>query len=308
MRKINQRGQMNISFGWLFAIIVGAVILVLTIFGATKVIKTSQQEQTSIGAKELGVLLNPLETGFESATSTFIEMKADTRIQNGCFLFGNFGEQRIQLYEKSFDKWTEGGAEVSFENKYIFSRKISEGKRFYLFSKPFEFPFKVTDIIYLTSSGEKYCFKDAPEDIEDEINQLKQENLASNCTSPDQIKVCFEGGSDCDFNVNYDSGYVEKGQHTLYFEGDALMYAAIFSDSEIYECQIQRLLKRTKELSLLYSKKASLMLQRNCDTDLEADLNWLSGIEIEDSSDLSSISYSIDNIQDKNKYSYCKLW
>ena len=44
----NKKGQLNISFGWLFAIIVGATILVLVIFGVTKIVKTSQQEQQAL--------------------------------------------------------------------------------------------------------------------------------------------------------------------------------------------------------------------------------------------------------------------
>ena len=74
-----------------FCNIVGAVILILTIFGATKVIKTGTQEQQVVGAKELGILLNPLETGFESATSTPLSVPVETRIYNGCDNFGNFG-------------------------------------------------------------------------------------------------------------------------------------------------------------------------------------------------------------------------
>ena len=77
---LDKRGDLNISFGWLFAIIVGAVILVLAIYGATKVIKTGQQEGQAVSAKELGILLNPLETGFESASSTHLSLKTETRI------------------------------------------------------------------------------------------------------------------------------------------------------------------------------------------------------------------------------------
>lgn len=303
-----KRGDLNISFGWLFAIIVGAAILVLTIFGVAKVIKTGQQEQTTIGSAELGVLLNPLETGFESAVSTFISTRIDTRIYNSCFSAGNFGEQRISLSEFSFNEWTIPSSEASFENKYIFSRKVSEGKKFYLFSKPFEFPFKISDVIYMTSEKEKYCFEDAPEEIEEEIIQIKQENLAVGCDEkPDYIKVCFEK-SNCDINVDYDLKYAEKGGSKVYFEGDSLMYSAIFSDKEIYECQVQRLMKRMRSLAELYEEKSLLMKERGCDSGLGEDLDSLGKIELKSSSELSDINDFAEEIQNKNKYSECRLW
>ena len=103
---LNKKGDLNLSFGWLFAIIVGAVILILAIYGATKVIKTGQSEEQAVGAKELGILLNPLETGFESAISTPLVLRVETRIFNTCSVSGNFGKQGIQTSEFSFKKWS----------------------------------------------------------------------------------------------------------------------------------------------------------------------------------------------------------
>src|SRR3990167_4782614 len=252
----NKKGQMNISFGWLFAIIVGAVIVFLAVLGATKVIKIGQSEGQAVGAKELGILLNPLETGFESASSTPLALRVETRI---------------------FNKWSAPGVESSFENKYLFSKYPTQGKKFYIFSKPFEFPFKVSDLIYLTSENEKYCFDNAPENIAEEILQLNQGNLAANCSKVDDktIKVCFN--RNCDINVNYNSKYVQKGEDKFYFEEDALMYAAIFSDKEIYECQFKRLMKRTKQLAELYKEKELLVSQKNCAGELAVDLDLLIG-------------------------------
>ena len=308
---LNKKGDLNISFGWLFAIIVGATILVLAIYGATKVIKTGQQEGQAVGAKELGILLNPLETGFESAISTPLSLRVETRIFNKCSPSGNFGKQGIQTSEFSFNKWTLPGVESSFENKYIFSNKIVEGKKFYIFSKPFEFPFKVSDLVYFTSENEKYCFDDAPEDIEEEILQLNQANLAANCTKIDSqtIKVCFKSAN-CDINVDYNSKYVQKGENKFYFEEDSLMYAAIFSDKEIYECQVERLMKRTKQLAELYKEKDLLMSQRNCKSDLAVDLDLLiSNLEnAQDYEIIKNVAYLIDGIKNKNEYTECKLW
>lgn len=312
-KRIDKKAQLNISFGWLFAIIVGAVILFLAILLATKVIKTGQQESQAVGAKELGILLNPLEIGFGSALSIPLPLRTETRIFNKCSVSGNFGRQGIRTSEFSFNKWTAPGVESSFENKYIFSKApYTEGKKFYIFSKPFEFPFKVSDLIYLTSENEKYCFDNAPENIAEEISQLNQANFAANCSKTEDktIKVCFKSASDCDINVNYNSGYVEKGKDKIYFEEDSLMYAAIFSDKEIYECQVKRLMKRTKQLAELYKEKELLLSQENCRTNLAVDLDLLiSRLEsAEDYKVITGVADLTEDIKNKNEYAECALW
>ena len=309
---LNKKGDLNLSFGWLFAIIVGAVILILAIYGATKVIKTGQSEEQAVGAKELGILLNPLETGFESAISTPLQLRVETRIFNTCSDYGNFGKQGIQTSEFSFNKWSIPGVESSFENKYIFSKSPAEGKKFYIFSKPFEFPFKISDLIYLTSENEKYCFDNAPENIEEEISTLNQANLAANCLNAEDkiIKVCFKSGTNCDINVNYKAKYVQKKQEKIYFEEDSLMYAAIFSDKEIYECQVKRLMKRTKSLAEIYKEKELIVSQKNCESDLAGDLDLLiSNLDnAEDYKIISAVSNLVEEIKNKNKNSRCELW
>ncbi len=307
---LNKRGDLNISFGWLFAIIVGAVILFLAIFGATKIIKTGQQEGQAVGAKELGILLNPLETGFESASSTPLSLRVETRIFNRCSTSGNFGKQGIQTSEFSFNKWSLPGVESNFENKYIFSNNPAEGKKFYIFSKPFEFPFKVSDVIYLTSENEKYCFdKDAPENIKEEISQLAQANLVLDCKDkPEYTKVCF-GSANCNITVKYNSKYVQKGQEKIYFEEDALMYGAIFSEPEIYKCQVERLMKRAGSLAEIYLEKELIVSQKNCESNLAGDLNSLiSSLEnVKDYRIINRVAELVNRIKEKNNYNEC-LW
>ncbi len=304
-----KRGALQISFGWLFAIIVGGFIIFLAIFGVTKLMQT---EQTTLDVKtgqEIGVLLNPLETSFESAITTSFTMPTESRIYNRCNNVGSFGQQLIRISQKSFNKWTETNLEVSFANKYIFSKEIVEGKKFYIFSKPFDFPFKVTDLMYMTSSEDIYCFVEAPEEIEEEIKTIGQANLLTENCSDNMINVCFFG--DCDINVDYGLGYVEKKGDEMYFVNDALMYAAIFGDSDVYECQLKRLIQRIEELSLIYRDKAILIGKRGCDLEMNtalAEMNILAG-NLDDSEDLLWLKTKTDNLDDKNDAAgVCKLW
>lgn len=307
-KKINKKAYLQISFAWLFAIVVGAFILFLAIFFVVKLIDTEQTIQDAKTGKEIGILLNPLETGFETAKTSSLSFPAETRIYNKCNNKGVFGRQIIQISQKSFNKWTETDIDVGFSNKYIFSEEPVEGKKFYVFSKPFNFPFKVSDLIYITSSEKDYCFKNAPEEIEHEIFLLNQKNLLIENCSTQSVKVCF-GAGNCEIKVNYNLNKVEKDGDIMYFEEDALMYGAIFSDKEVYECQVKRLMQRVEQLALLYKDKAAFISEKGCDSNL--DLFTLSTLanNLEDSRNLALINSKVEEIKDKNDDSGdCRLW
>lgn len=306
--KKNQKAQFQISFAWLFAIIVGAFILFLAIYAAVKVINTGESATSARAGKEISVLLNPLETGFEAGKTTLLKMPVETRIHNKCSPAGNFGRQTIQLSQKSFNKWTETDIDVGFSNKYIFSEDITEGKNFFLFSKPFRFPFKIADMIYLTSTKKDYCFMDAPERINEEISDLNQENLFTGNCPGNSIKICFEGGSECDINVNENIRSVEKRNQIVYYETDALMYAAVFSDKDIYECQIERIMQRAEELSLLYDDKATFLSSQGCLPEVNLLAFGISVNSIKSSAELLTVRSIVDDIERENNLAECKLW
>ncbi len=304
-----KKGALEISFGWLFAIIAGGAILFLAIYFSTKLIQTGTETISAEAGKEIGVLLNPLETSFESAQTTSITIPSETRIYNQCELTGNFGEQVIRLDQKSFNKWIQTNVNVRFGNKYIFSKDEMEGKKFYLFSKPFSFPFKIADLVYMTSSVDKYCFVNSPTEISEEISRLKQENLLSENCSGEEIQVCFNQGN-CDINVDYVNGVVEKDAKIVYFEGDALMYGAIFSSQEIYECQLKRLMMRLKEISVLYQDKELIIAEKKCDNNLRLDLNELGNLaeSLSSSEELMIVKMKADDVEEKNDARRCLLW
>ncbi len=311
-----KRGALEISFGWLFALIAGAIIIFFAIYFSSKLINTEKETVSAETGKEIGILLNPLETGFESSQTTSISIPADTRIHNTCDKSGTFGRQFIQLDQKNFGKWTKTDVNVFFENKYIFSAEEIEGRKFYIFSKPFDFPFKIADLFYMTSANERYCFVDAPDEINNEIIDLNQSNLVTECPSSDSssIRVCF-GGGNCNVTVDYGSGIVEKNGEAMHFAGTeedskALMYAAIFSNKDVYECQLKRLMLRLKEISLIYRDKELVTKSKGCDENLGADLSELSDIasNFESSEELGVVKMKIDTVYDKNQARECMLW
>ena len=308
---MRKRGFLQISFAWLFALIVGAFILFLAIYASTSIVQTEQTSTDAKTAKEIGILLNPLETGFETGKTNSIILPTETRIFNRCNNEGFFGRQIIKVSQKNFGEWTDTNVDVGFSNKYIFSENFVEGKKFFLFSKPFEFPFKVTDLIYLTSSEKKYCFLNPPEQIEDEISSLNQENLLLNNCDINSVRVCFASNSNCDITVNYGSRYVDKNNERMFFYTDSLMYSAIFSEKEIYECQLKRVMQRAEQLSLLYVDKAEFISREECNTNLNQELLELNNLEnnFRSSENFNNnIINLVNKIEARNKIAECKLW
>lgn len=306
---MNDKKGVEFTFTWLFAMIVGMTILFLAIYAAVRITQTQETVIDASTAKEIGILLNPLETGFESAKTTSLILPKETRIYNKCNNNGNFGRQVISLSQKSFNKWTDTNIDVGFSNKYIFSDGFVEGKRFNIFSKPFEFPFKISDVIYITSADKKYCLDDAPEEIKDELSSLGQENIYLEDCPANSVKVCFSGS--CDVRVDYSSKYVEKGNEKMHFANDALMYAAIFSEPDVYECQLKRLMQRETQLIEIYNKKAEIVSAKGCNSDVENELSALSSTisEIKNSENINTAVVSdVEKIKNDNEVSLCKLW
>ncbi|MFH1365161.1 MAG: hypothetical protein ABIH28_01085 [archaeon] len=305
---MKSKRAMQLPFAWIFASLVGAVILFLSIHIAVKLINTGETEIDLKTGKSIGILLSPLEIAFESAQTTLLVLPVETRIYGECANTGNFGEQRIKISQLSFKEWTDTNLRVSFQNKYIFSKNYSEGKNFYIFSKPFEMPFKIADLIYLSSSKEKYCFVDSPENIKEELESLGQGNIETKNCSQDSMKVCFSLGSSCEIGVDYSMGVVAKKSDRLYFEGDALMYAAIFSDAAVYECQVKRLMQRVEQLSLLYRDKDALVSQKECNSNLNLVSLATLARNLEDSRELNVINNIAKEIKIENEYADCRLW
>jgi hypothetical protein len=233
---------------------------------------------------------------------------------------GVFGKQLLNTSQKTYGKWTDSSiGNLEFSNKFIFSENPSQGKKFYVFSKQFEQPYKVADLIYVLSSKSKYCFMDADTirggDLEEEIENLKQPNLLVDDCPENSINICFHPLAGCDININYGTqsspGFVLKGNERLYFTDDALMFAAIFSDKDTYECQMKRLMKRAEVLSEIYSQKYDLMINTlGCDSGTKPDLIYYNVFvtSYEESSQLGGIKQASEILEITNERGDCRLW
>lgn len=324
MTQKNKKAVVEFSFAWLFAIIIGAAILFVALFAVGKIIKQGQGQGDVVTARQIGILLNPLESSFTTATTTSFKLPLETRIYNDCDSFdGEFGKELIRVSQKSLNKWSESDSPVAVRNKYIFSENPIEGEKFYLFSKPLEMPFKVADLIYLTSDSRTYCFSDLPADSElrldiETLNSSNPRLQTQNCPE-DSIKVCFSYSEDCEVSVigfdQFDeggsSGYVEKNGEQMDYSGTALMMAAIFSEKEIYDCQVKRLTKRASSLAQLYSDKTKVISKTGCGTNFGSELSSFAQLTANfgEQSSIINIMQQAKDLEEKNSVlGGCKLW
>lgn len=329
MRIKNKKG-FEMSFGVMFAIIAGAIILFISIYAATRfIIPTGQYFEYSEAAKQISNSLNPVVNGITSALSTSINFKKETRIYIGCYETSSkspyFGKQTISFSEESglVKKWSKPGAEISRYNKYIFSENISQGKTLFIFSKPFYTGYRVDDLVFL--SMDNYCFVSAPEIVKEEIISLSIQNInitdkVDDCKKS-STKVCFGfstgecnisvvGDCDTDYCKNeYDKGYVKKEGKQLNYYG-SLLYAAIFSSPEIYDCNIKRLGKKIAELGKVYKDKIDLIEPKECNSVIGNDLDLIisSAEKINSSAQLLGLFEEAKSMNEKNCDAECKVY
>ncbi|MDO8459667.1 MAG: hypothetical protein Q7S74_01025 [Nanoarchaeota archaeon] len=331
-RFIKTKKGFEFSFAWIFAIFVGAVIIVLAIYATTKIIKTQQFQQSTISAKEIGILLSPIETNLEEAKFTKIVVNQETKIFNECYTTGTFGSQKIGLSTKSGigEEWPPPGVKSTFYNKYLFSSPQVHGKKeFYVISKPFNFPFKIADIVVLWDDQTLYCFtygQGAPLEMNKELKELNATNIM-NASSPlncpqKSIKVCVSSsGPLCNITVDVQAKTVKKGISTVHYEESfdsgsrySLLYAAIFSNPEIYDCQFWRLMQRASKLSLLYNEKSKYLSSKGCGSELVQPVlvaysnSAAATPKVKSSTYLTTIKPFAQNLQNENAKPICNLF
>ncbi len=305
----------EMSFSTIFALIAGAAILFLALYFAARFIGSQQTRIDAETATKLAVLMDPLETSLGESKSNILNFVTETRIHNDlCLIDGNFGNQEIGIASSGFgDKWKRPTYGKKQYNKYIFSDEVEEGKEFYVFVKSFNLPFKVSDIFILTSK--KYCFIKIPEgSVKDELESLNPGNFnftdSGGCAKGSK-KVCFSASSDCDITVygeyGFKQGYVSKDGAKMEYIGP-LLYGAIFSSPEVYNCNVKRLKMRTVRLASVYKDEIKILERASCNSQLDAPLTGLIALASGDSENLALLQDTAEEIENVNSAAECRLF
>ena len=293
-----KRSQFN--FTWLFAIIAGVIILILAIYGTTKIIETKRHQTDTETGKSLSILTNPMQAGWAEGRYNKITFRQETKINNLCNDF-EFGRNDISVATSSGvgKEWIQAGGATSIHDKYIFSSS-EQGKEYYIFSRAFEFPYKVSDLIFLSTKN--YCFVNPSTKIQRDIEGMGVQNIeVINCSS-NSVEVCFN--SECDISVYGDetSGRVVKDDGDYEYVGN-LLYGAIFADKEVYDCNVKRLLYRTGKIADVFIDVGRKREARGIGTNLVPHLILFQGLVMNSTSDdlisLQPLAKDIGLINDK---------
>ena len=283
---LKSKRSFDLPFSWIFAIIAGAFIILISIYVTTKFINTGKQYDYATTAKSIANLLDSSVNGL-AATSAIppIQFKKETRIYLDCetstYQSPVFGRQTLGFSEESglVTKWSAPENNISRYNQYVFAEEMMQSKKYFIFSKPFYTGYKVADLVYLVPETTKYCLIKAPEDIEYDINALSFSNInlsATISTCPkNSLAVCFNfNDAKCTIKIDYagedyKSGTITKNGKTVEYSSPSLLYAAIFSSSNIYNCNIARLGNKIHILGEVYKDKVNLVKMKECGSLIE---------------------------------------
>lgn len=305
---------LEVSFAWLFALLAGAVILSLALYATISFVQQGRTEVDSETAAAFVALLSPIETSLQYSRASYITLSENTNIDNLCNSQGLFGRQQIQTEVDSTFSEPSAGVPITAQNKYLFSQERLEGDTIGIIAFPIYLPYKVADAIILID--EPYCFVDAPDEIKNDLEGLGIERVSfvdalQECA--EARTVCF-GNSRCDVFVDVQRSSVTSSA-TMYSIPDvqgsqALLYAAVFSDPTIYECQVQRLIKRASEIAALYSSKATILESSACSSHLQADLATYASLAegFERSAQLGTVYVQAVSLYEKNDALSCRLF
>ncbi|MGB9708033.1 MAG: hypothetical protein ACPLXC_01765 [Candidatus Pacearchaeota archaeon] len=321
----SRKGQME--FAWIFAVIVGAMILFLAFyFVGTKLIG-QRYEQATIEAHSLDVLLNPFSSFGEIKILSKDEIALPQRstLSIACNSQSNqgFGYNEITLTQKG-----QAGIPRNTYEKYIFAEQSLDSKEFQVLSAPFGMPWRVADLIILWPYNQSYCFVSAPPFISENLGNSSSTglNISSihfttnkNSCPLNSITVCFPG-TGCNISVTIQSqsslghkGSTTKRGSTLYFIGDALMYASIFSDKTLYNCNLQRLMARLAGQTAVYKSKATSLAGKGCSSTfnleaIETGADALAKASSISESKVTEIWQDAQNIEQQNEIADCSLY
>lgn len=314
------------EFSWIFAVIVGAIILFLAFYFVGTNLLSKHYEQATIEAQSLDIILNPFSQFGEikELDSRPLSLPQKSTITFSCSepTTQSLGTNEITIISK-----TERGIPRVVYDKYIFVEQQLETKKFQALSAPFEMPWRVAEIIILWPYDKAYCFINSPQFIKDSLGNESSTglNISSiyfdNCPES-SIRVCFARGTatgtNCDIRVSiqYSADLGHKGStlkqgSTFYFASDALMYASIFSDKKIYDCNLKRLASRLYSEASIYEEKTKALLQRGCSVSFNLVALKQASLELSSSvseSRLNQLWQVANQLKQQNNMASCSLF
>ena len=321
MNKKAKKAQMP-AFAWVFSLIIGAFILFFAFFFVGRLSQTSQQYGQAVYTTSLDTLLEPFTSSLASGQSDIIKLQKGTQLKAECYydMKGrSFGKSILKARPPSMTKSQGYSFDKLVYDKYIFSRELKLGNgKLFVISMPFEMPFRIADLTMLI--GDNYCFVSLPYKYNQTLWELSENvsnaglkfqfpNSVDKCDD-NTMKVCWTN-DDCDVKIKGDNPGTVKFRHdaNAYPWIGNMVYAAMFSDADVYNCSFKRLMLKAKTLTGLYKKQAALLGSKGCVTGLDSSLEELDGdLDNISNLDMPKLWTDAQAIDAQNRYASCKLY
>ncbi len=254
---INKRGFEADIFKWILSGVIGAFVIVFFVRFAYQEIGLREKLNYREIIKNLDFQLEAFSVS--DSSSKILGYKQDVEMEFSCD-----GVRSGDFFMKN--------------NRVIFAHNEFNDDKLLIWTKVWEFPFKVENFFYLSGKQDRYLlvYDDLSKDFVIGLNipgifnlqKIHKRDTNSNLNSLKGVKeIVFFTNADLDLVRNLAARYLEidlnnkkikfdNGNEEIYF-GDEVLIGAIFSDD--YECVKEKVLKELKEMMDIYNGKISLM-------------------------------------------------
>ena len=152
----SKKGQITLTFNWIYVLIAGTIILLFFV-GIVMTQKTVSEKRLS---SDIVQILDSIFTGatVSEQTKNFIDISglSGFTLDFQCEIDREFGEEGSLKDIFSSYGLKDTSARVDTPIEAIFAPREIKGKELIVWSMPYTFPFKVMDLLFVTSSNTKY--------------------------------------------------------------------------------------------------------------------------------------------------------
>jgi hypothetical protein len=269
--KIPSRGQIEVSFNWIFVLIAGAAILFITITIARNIEKNSDKNSADIVSQRIQMLLSALE---QNPGGVQIHDILKQKLTFSC------GEEEGYYYEvKGSDR------KIYLSNEKLFAPKtVGDNAVTIAWTREFDAPYPVSQILYFSDEKTFYLFESSARDFYRNF----PEQFSSNLSTAEQIEdlrdqgfrkyiiVTRSDGPELNLHssIEHKSTIVRIGESKIkfiyngdnqnavdvpYLDEDTAYGAIITGDHELYGCAMQNIMKASRIVGEINLERAKII-------------------------------------------------
>jgi hypothetical protein len=274
--KIPRRGQIEVSFNWIFVLIAGAAILFIAITIARNVEKDSNRNSADIISQRLQMLLSALEQN-PGGVQVHDILKQEITFscgEDGYYYEVRGGNRKIYLYNE----------------KLFAPKKVGDGSVTIAWTREFDAPYPVSQILYFSDEKTFYLFESSAKEFYRDF----PEQFSSNLSTAGEIEYFEDQGfrkyiivTNYDTVLNLQSSIESKstivriGESKIkfiyegdeqnavevpYLDEDTAYGAIIAGDHELYGCAMLTLMRASRIVGEINLERAKIISQGDIST------------------------------------------